>query len=118
MENKILDIDSALAMMGGDKEIYTEVLSSFIEDVPRLFLEMRNAYDKEDKSTISRNAHSLKSTSRTIGGMRMGAVAEKLEKEAGSTDFTEIKRLIDNILAEFETLKYNLKENGYSVVVK
>lgn len=109
---KILDLRKALMDMNGDREIYDEVVSVFIEDTPNLLQSMENAWQEKDIVTLNRNAHSLKSSSRTIGGIKLGSIAAQLEAESTGEINSNIKELIRNITDEFNLLKQNLIQDG------
>lgn len=102
-EDIILDKDSALTAMGNDVEIYEEVLAVFLEDTPKIIQDLETAFNESDSETMHRLAHSLKSSSRTIGGNTFSAAAETLEKNDFSNS-AEVKKLIDEIKSHFDEL--------------
>ena len=57
---ELLDLDSALTRLGGDKSLLEDMLEFFIEDIPPLLQEIRGDALKRDAETLERNAHSLK----------------------------------------------------------
>ncbi|WP_166826051.1 response regulator [Thalassoroseus pseudoceratinae] len=57
---ELLDLDSALTRLGGDKSLLEDMLEFFIEDIPPLLQDMRRDALKRDAETLERNAHSLK----------------------------------------------------------
>ncbi len=108
------DLDSALARMCGDEEIYQEVVVAFLDDTPKRIEQMRSAFAQNDFETITNLAHSIKSTAKTIGGMDLGAKAEELEMEGRNKNVKLVKILIDSCAHKFDTLKDALDENGYA----
>jgi HPt (histidine-containing phosphotransfer) domain-containing protein len=111
-EVKILDKEAALAQMGGDREIYNDVAAAFLTDAPRRIVEIQEAFGQNDSEAVSRNAHSLKSSSRTVGGMRLGMAAQALEKRSGADTFDDLTILIEEVLVEFNVLKDTLNKEG------
>lgn len=75
----ILDLELAVQNLAGDMNLYLEVVGYFFESAPSLinYLFREETQSKED---IRRCAHSLKSASRAVGAMRLGALAEFVEK--------------------------------------
>ncbi len=117
-EEKTLDIESALVDMGGDREIYKEVLDVFIEDSPKLISELTRPLERNDYETITRFAHSIKSSSRAIGGMRMSALAARLEEMSKDEVCTDMTTLIESIKAALKSLIEALRKEGFNVPVK
>lgn len=112
-DEKILDLDTALADMAGDREIYEEVVAVFLQDTPNTLQDISNAYSESDISTLNRLCHSIKSASRSIGGIKLGAVAEKLEHESSKNDLSNAEKLINEMNSEFSKLKQKLSEEGF-----
>jgi len=75
----VLDVSCALAAMGGDKNVYRQTVSKYLEIIPRLLQAMDTAFFEDDRMTVRNHAHMIKSSSRTIGGMLLGEIAEFLE---------------------------------------
>ncbi len=113
INEEILDIETALSDMSGDQEIYEEVAELFVNDTPRILSEMKSVYKKNDITTINRHAHSIKSSSRTVGGMRLSTVAARLEEETNNSNLSNIENLIEEMIDEFEKLKNALIEKGF-----
>ncbi len=112
-EDKILDIETALIDMGGDRDIYTEVLNVFIEDTPRLFSNLSQAREQNDSETVTRLAHTIKSSSRSIGGMALSAIAARLEETSKIATNSQTVELIAKMKTAFVELKHALEEEGF-----
>lgn len=91
-QSPLLDVDAALAAMGGDSLVYRETVSMYLEVVPKLLCSVDDALLHGDVSVIRNYAHTIKSSSRTIGGLLLGDTAENLE-DLGDT-------VHDNVLGE------------------
>ena len=111
-DEKILDHESALENLADDREIYKEVLNAYMEDTPGIIEELNTAFDNSNIALVSRQAHSLKSSSRTIGGMRLGNVAAELEANSKEDSLDGIKELIEKIKEEFRVLKQEIAATG------
>lgn len=113
MDNdKILDIKRALADMGGDREIYKEVLAVFLLDTPQLLDDLTLAYKDKNLALLKRLSHSVKSSSRTIGGLSMGDAASRLEKELQKNTPENIQAHIQQLKTEFMLLTETLKREN------
>lgn len=78
----ILDADSAMGALGGDRNLWVRILDSFrrnqSEDVARI----TEACTEEDWDEARRLSHSLKSSAGSIGAVRLQAKALQLEELA------------------------------------
>ena len=112
-EEKILDLEAALTDMAGDREIYEEVVVVFLNDTPNTLSDISSAYNTSDIPTLNRLSHSIKSSSRSIGGLRLGAVAEKLENDSARDNLSNAENSIKELYTEFKNLKQKLAEEGF-----
>ena len=83
------------ALFEGD---VADVLDSYIADSLAQIEDMTRAVNAGDRDVLKINAHSLKSSSRSVGAMQVGALAEQLEHLAcrsGSMD--EIKLVVGRL---------------------
>jgi HPt (histidine-containing phosphotransfer) domain-containing protein len=103
--SSIFDVNSLMERISGDKEFFEELVKLFIEDTPKHFAAMRNAYEKKDLEEIQNIAHTIKGSSGNFGASRMQKGALLLEQTAKTGDFDKMCHLIDAIETEFETLK-------------
>jgi PAS domain S-box-containing protein len=67
-----------------DEEFFRELLQDFLNDAEDKLQELKTAVAESDRETVSRTAHSLKGMSRTIGGAKVAAAWEKVEKAANT----------------------------------
>ncbi len=103
--SSIFDVNSLMERISGDKEFFEELVKLFIEDTPKHFAAMRNAYEKKDVEEIQNIAHTIKGSSGNFGASSMQKAALLLEQTAKTGDFDKMCHLIDAIETEFETLK-------------
>src|SRR5262245_29479592 len=75
----ILDLESTLARLGGDRELFAELAAFVLEDAPKLFDEVRAAVDSGDAAAVRMNAHALKGLVAGCGAVRATNVAQTLE---------------------------------------
>jgi two-component system, sensor histidine kinase and response regulator len=97
IEKEIFDKAKEWANDYGE-EFLVELIDVFLDEVPSQLAALRRAADRQDASGVSREAHSLKSSSANMGAETLAAMAAGLEIAArGGT--------IDNLSAEVRQLE-------------
>jgi HPt (histidine-containing phosphotransfer) domain-containing protein len=104
VDDRVLDYQHALTELEGDEEIYQEVLEIYLEDTPDIIERIQQAYSTGDSDSLSIEAHSLKSSSRIIGGIRLSDIAAKLEADSKDGNLGNAPTLITQIKEGFEAL--------------
>jgi CheY-like chemotaxis protein len=87
--------DIGLQRIGGDKEVYKELLGDFIHELPEKLEKLESCHSKHEFELLSRLAHNLKGVAANLGGIRLSEQAGKLEKQIDSGAISEIKHIID-----------------------
>jgi histidine phosphotransfer protein HptB len=64
---------------GGDIGFVRELVETYLADAPAQLQAMTDAVEADDASALVRPAHTLKSSSATVGAMRLSTVARELE---------------------------------------
>ncbi|HEY3381101.1 MAG TPA: PAS domain S-box protein [Vicinamibacterales bacterium] len=100
-----LDRGALLARVGGDVEIFVEVLQIFLDDTPRQFVAMDEALAGGDGPTLRRLAHSLKGSSGTAGATGLQQVAFDLEQAAASGDLVAAAALLAPVKEAFAAVR-------------
>jgi signal transduction histidine kinase/DNA-binding NarL/FixJ family response regulator/HPt (histidine-containing phosphotransfer) domain-containing protein len=77
-----LDRDIALSRAGNDLEILREVAGLVLEHFPKWMSGIRESFARGDGRTLSRLAHTMKSSADNVGASRAFSAAERLEKLA------------------------------------
>lgn len=101
----VLDIQKGTERVGGDSEMYKELLKDFICELPkRMEILERHLLDR-DMDAFSRDSHNLKGVSSNLGAMELAECASKLDKQSneGYTHeheglFLELKKAELNLL--------------------
>ncbi len=99
-----LDVDSALEDLDGDLELYAELLEVFLDDTPGIVREMKTGLSTNEKKLVERSAHSLKSSSRLVGGLRLSSMAAELEIDARNGSLENAEDTVRQIDEEFHRL--------------
>jgi len=97
-----LDIKLGIELVGGDEEIYKELLAGFVERLPERFEILHTSLEERKMDTFKIAAHNIKGIAASLGALQLSQNAEKLEKEAAEgytsavddsyRDFVEISR--------------------------
>jgi HPt (histidine-containing phosphotransfer) domain-containing protein len=75
---------------------FTEVLQIFLDESVTLMSEIHTAFEEESEN-LTRAAHTLKSCSKNVGAMRLGSIAETIEKYLIDNDFASAKNKLDEL---------------------
>lgn len=73
-------VDALRALDDGDGAFLTEVIASFLRDARRLAEEIARAAEGLDSGALDRSAHTLKSSSATVGALRLSELCARLEQ--------------------------------------
>jgi len=98
--------DQLTATMG--REFLAELIDTFVEDARELVVTLRRALPASDLDAFRRAAHSLKSTSESLGATRLAAMARDLEAaaRAGRLDGADdrVEQLVEHYDLVIQTL--------------
>ncbi|MBR3813934.1 MAG: Hpt domain-containing protein [Spirochaetaceae bacterium] len=79
MEKQILNLENGLEMMGGDKELYRELIEEFIKTDGIDLEELTKLTNAHDYTTAATKVHRVKGSSATIGGERLQEICAQAE---------------------------------------
>ena len=107
----ILDLDAALARLGGDSELLSEIAALFLSDYPRQLSSLSAAIERRDASVVEKSAHTLKGSVATFGAGPAVEAALALERAGRANDLSlapqllqELQALLGKLHAELEIL--------------
>jgi HPt (histidine-containing phosphotransfer) domain-containing protein len=108
-ENKVFDRAKMLERVGGDEEICTDILKTFLDDIPARIGEMEDAYHHGDTGVLRRAAHTIKGAAGNVSATLLQNAAAQLEAAviAGEQDSLPLK--LDSVRAEFARVKEVMK---------
>jgi len=90
----VLDLELALARVGGDKQLLREIAVLFIEECPRAFAEVRKAVAAGDAAKLENAAHALKGSVSNFGARDAVAAAFHLEQMGRANQMTEAEGML------------------------
>ncbi|MCE9665729.1 response regulator [Halomonas sp. M5N1S17] len=100
-----LDREDALWRLEGNRDLLDEMVELFLEECPRLMLEIDEAIAREDAATLRRAAHTLKGSALVVGGQALGAAAQRLEALARSGDLEAAGEAFGNLKSRASELR-------------
>ena len=69
-------LEQVLEMAGGDRSFVVEIIDEYVQDSAGLLATLRGAHGEE----LRRAAHSLKSTSASVGARRLAELSAEIER--------------------------------------
>ena len=102
---KVLDCQKGIVQVGGDEDTFRELLSDFVEGLPKRLGLIQHFYGKQDLMELSRAAHNLSGIAGNLGALQLSDCAKKLDKLSieGYTDsleplIQEIQLVVEKLL--------------------
>ena len=84
----MFDLDTALAVVGDDRELLLRTVQVFFGQCPRLLGEIHDSILRGDGAALERAAHKLKASVGHFGAQKAYQAAMRLEELAGAGDVT------------------------------
>jgi HPt (histidine-containing phosphotransfer) domain-containing protein len=94
-----------------DEEFVKELIDAYLEDSPTLIDEMKTALQNDDPTSFRIAAHSLKSTSASLGAIRLSEISKELEMIGNSGNLNQEDGKIEELITIFQQVKRELKAN-------
>jgi HPt (histidine-containing phosphotransfer) domain-containing protein len=94
--------------MSGDLEFIFEVLDSYLENSPKHFVKMTHFIQEKNILSAAKEAHSLKSSSQSLGALNLGALCQKFEDSKNSTDYALLKNIFSLMQEEYQKVQADL----------
>ena len=89
-----------LASTGDDPAFVRELLETYLAETPEQLDAIRTAVEADDSAALVRPAHTLKSSSATLGAMRLSAIGRELEMGGRSGELEPDLREAARVAAE------------------
>lgn len=102
---------AALKKMIGEnaEKIVAELIDCYTQDTTQLLQTMNNAVDSDDAIALRKAAHTLKSSSATLGAITLSQLSKELETMSADENTSEISSKVKQIVAEFARVKAALQ---------
>ncbi|SEH08402.1 response regulator [Candidatus Venteria ishoeyi] len=98
-------LQSTEELTGGDREILEELITTFLQSSQQLLEEIQQAEQQQDAVLLNRAAHSLKSSSASLGGSALSALCLYLEKQGKAGNVQGNHQQIKQLQQEYAVLE-------------
>ena len=92
-----------------DADFLRELVATFLEEAPKLLLQLRSSLRAGDVETFRRAAHSLKSNGATFGASRFSLQARELELLARENKLPQTGTGVEDLETMFSKVAAELK---------
>jgi PAS domain S-box-containing protein len=102
----LIDEQEVLKGLGGDRELFTDVLSLFLEDSKRLFQDIQSAVAGKNPAALARSAHALKGSIANLSSgaaHKYSAELEKMGKNGEISSAPEFVRKLKDALQKLQS---------------
>jgi two-component system, sensor histidine kinase and response regulator len=89
-----LDLQLALARVGGDRELLREIAILFLEECPRALADIRDAVEHGDSVKLETASHALKGSVANFGARAAVESAFRLEKMGRAGELSKAKETL------------------------
>ncbi len=108
----VIDVDVMKENIGlDDKEFMEDMINVFIEETEKLIKELDEALQHKDMGAMTRVAHTLKSSSATLGAMNLSGLSKELEMTCKKNELNhaadlskEVKRATHEVMDELQSM--------------
>jgi HPt (histidine-containing phosphotransfer) domain-containing protein len=95
-------------LMGAD--FISELVDSYCLETEALIKELRRAFSNQEAATVGRIAHSIKSSSASLGALAFSQQARQLEMTGKAGDLSDAALILEILEAGFVQVKRRLEE--------
>lgn len=89
----------------GSAGILAQIINVYLDDAPKLIANIQTALAAKDIATMTRHAHSLKSSSMSVGASRVGEIASTIESGGRKNSVDDCPALVMALTAEYAAAK-------------
>ncbi len=103
--NILIDREGALDRLGGDEELFMELVQLFMENAPEQIAQLEEAIKAMDIDTARRASHSLKGSAANVGVVNVQQEAFQAESAAKNGDWEGLRFYHERIKTELEKVR-------------
>ena len=107
-----VDWESARTFTGGDESLLEELVALFPGESAKHLEDIHGAIERADATTLTRAAHTLKTSARLFGASTLIALALEMEKLGQAADVAQAKVLLPELQAETRRVIVALQAGG------
>jgi CheY-like chemotaxis protein len=111
-EQTIIDfkiLNSLRDMMSGDEAAFQQLLNCYLLASPKCIDNIKQSQEIQDAETLWQAAHTLKSSSASVGAMNLAAICQQLEAKGRSRDLANLEEICSQLCQEYELVKKALE---------
>ena len=97
-----------LDAIGGDRAFLIELIDTYLGEAPRLLAEMRDAVARGSAEDLVRPVHTLKSSSASLGALRLSERCKILEASARTSSLDGASEEVEGIAEELANASASL----------
>ncbi len=101
----VVDEEGGLRRLGGDREIYNELMELFIDNAGAQMEELETAVTNREADAIEKLAHSIKGAAANLGIMAVQYTAQELEQIGREKRLDEIDIQYQKLVHEMERFR-------------
>lgn len=87
-----------------------ELVDAYLDDTPRLISELAESLLQQDTTKFSRMAHSIKSSSASLGALPLSLLAKELEMMGKQGDLSEAESKVKHLQDNYFQVQKKLEE--------
>jgi HPt (histidine-containing phosphotransfer) domain-containing protein len=87
-----------------------ELIDAYLEDTPRLLTQLQQYLTQQDAQAFTRTAHSIKSSSASLGALSFSALAKELEMMGKQGGLTGTEAKVELLNKDYLQVQRRLKE--------
>lgn len=102
------EVLSELKEMIGEEdfnEVFADLINAYLEDSPKLIKGLINGLADKNLPEIKINAHTLKSSSASLGAIKLADLSKKIELCAVQSNLKESSNLIPQLITEYKEIE-------------
>jgi HPt (histidine-containing phosphotransfer) domain-containing protein len=100
-----VDFTKAMENLGGERELFEEVLGLFVQTIPQIRKDLETAIAARDAARLRLVAHGLKGSAANVCAESARRAAEEIESMAKQEDFAEIDKVFAVLDAHLKRLQ-------------
>lgn len=97
----------------GDESVLDQIINIYLDDAPKQLEKLKQAVTENNSTIIYNVAHSLKSSSSTLGAVELSKTLKELETRGRNNSLKGARMLLNTITAEFKLVSAALQQERY-----
>ncbi|MGB2925055.1 MAG: Hpt domain-containing protein [Limnothrix sp.] len=96
-------------MLGDDPEMLIDIVTSFLEDAPKLMQAIQEGFDAQNVELLERSAHTIKSSSRLFCAEQFAVQCQNIEDSAKTEKWDQIKPMVSKLQSNYLIIAQELQ---------